>query len=91
MAQCAVHALKGLACRAPVLLVHAEVTENIKYFSIGPKLRHPAVPTSCDPAGYVLLPGEGRLHLPDHKLPVSNDAALPASRRNANIKQAISC
>ena len=31
MAQCAVHALKGLADRAPVLLAHAEVSE-IKYF-----------------------------------------------------------
>jgi hypothetical protein len=28
---------------APVLLAHAEVTKNIKYFSMGPKLRHPAV------------------------------------------------
>ena len=26
MAQCVVHALKGLACRAPVLLSHDEVT-----------------------------------------------------------------
>ena len=25
MAQCVVHALKGMACRAPVLLAHAEV------------------------------------------------------------------
>ena len=28
---------------APVLLAHAEVTENIKYFSMGPKLRYPTV------------------------------------------------
>ena len=28
---------------APVLLAHADVTENIKYFLMGPKLRHPAV------------------------------------------------
>ncbi len=28
MAQCVVHALKGLACREPVL-THAEVTNNI--------------------------------------------------------------
>ncbi len=40
MAQCVVHALNGLACRAPVLLAHAEVTKN----STGPKLRYPAVP-----------------------------------------------
>ena len=32
MAQCVVHALKGLACRAPVLLAHAEVTKNINCF-----------------------------------------------------------
>ncbi len=43
MAQCVVHALKGLACRASPSRKHAEVTENIKYFSMGPKLRHPAV------------------------------------------------
>ncbi len=45
MAQCVVHALEGLACRAPVLLAHAEVTENIKYISMGPKLRYPEVQT----------------------------------------------
>ncbi len=28
-AQCVAHALKSLACRAPVFLAHAEVTENI--------------------------------------------------------------
>ena len=65
MAQCVVHALKGLACRARVTLslrqarlprtvnsaqcsrrlrsTHAEVTKNITLFSLGPKLRHPAV------------------------------------------------
>ena len=43
MAQCVVHALKGLACRAPVLLAHAEATKNIIYFQMGPKLRHPPV------------------------------------------------
>jgi hypothetical protein len=32
MAQCVVHALKGLACRAPVLLTHAEVTEYTIFF-----------------------------------------------------------
>ncbi len=47
VAQCVVHALKGLACRAPVLLAHAEVTENIKYFSMGPKLRYPPVHAPC--------------------------------------------
>ena len=40
MVQCVVHALKGLACRAPVLLALADVTKNIKYFSMGPKLRY---------------------------------------------------
>jgi hypothetical protein len=30
---------------APVLLAHADVTKNIKYFSMGPKLRHTAVRT----------------------------------------------
>ena len=68
MAQCVVHALKGLACRArvalasspashckrsrrlrstraaaPVLLAHANVTENINILSMGPKLRYPTV------------------------------------------------
>ena len=28
---------------APVLLAHTDVTKNIKYFSMAPKLRHPAV------------------------------------------------
>ncbi len=28
MAQCVVHTLKGLACRAPTLLAHAEVTKT---------------------------------------------------------------
>ena len=36
MAQCVVHALKGLTCRAPVLLAHAEDTKNKKYYSMGP-------------------------------------------------------
>ncbi len=33
MAQCVVHALKSLACRAPVLLAHAQVTNNILFFN----------------------------------------------------------
>ena len=70
LAQCVVHALKGLTCRArvtpasspsassaqrsrrlrstraavPVLLAHANVTESINIFSMGPKLRYPMVP-----------------------------------------------
>ena len=32
MAQCVVHALKGLACRAPDLLAHAEVRKTKKIF-----------------------------------------------------------
>jgi hypothetical protein len=40
---CVVHALKGLACRAPVLFAHAEVTIIIKLFQMGPKLRYHAV------------------------------------------------
>ncbi len=83
MAQCVVHALKSLACRAPVtpasspashckqrsaltplrstraaapvLLAHAEVTENIKYFSMGPKLRYPTVLHAC--VGFVISDG----------------------------------
>ena len=72
MAQCVVHALKGLAlaarvslrlarlprtassaqrsrrlrstrAAAPVLLAHANVTENINIFSMGQKLRYPTV------------------------------------------------
>ena len=42
-AQYVVHALKGLACRAPGLLAHAEVTKNIIFFSMGPKLKYPTV------------------------------------------------
>ena len=42
MAHCVVHALKGLACRAPVLLAHAEVAKNV-FFSMDPRLRHPTV------------------------------------------------
>ena len=52
MAQCVVHALKGLACRArvtpassPVLHAHADVTKSIQYFSMGPKLNY--VCTCC--------------------------------------------
>ena len=33
MVPCVVHAFKGLACRAPVLLAHAVVTENIILFN----------------------------------------------------------
>ncbi len=37
---------------APVLLAHAEVAKNIKYFSMGPKLRHAAVLLApCEPGG----------------------------------------
>ncbi len=43
MVQCVVHALKGLVCRAPFLLAHAEATKNINIFSMGPKLRYPTV------------------------------------------------
>jgi hypothetical protein len=35
--------LRSTRAAAPVLLAHAEVTENIKYFYMGPKLRHTAV------------------------------------------------
>ena len=35
--------LRSTRAAAPVLLAHADVTENIKYFSMGPKLRHPTV------------------------------------------------
>ena len=76
MAQCVVHALKGLACRAHVTPASspashckqcsaltspsphvrgcaspsralAEVTENIIYFSMGPKLRYPTEGLVC--------------------------------------------
>jgi hypothetical protein len=43
MAQCVVHALKDLACCAPVLLAHADVTKKHHIFSMGPKLRRPPV------------------------------------------------
>ena len=33
MARCVVHALKGLACRAPALLAHTEVTKNLIFFN----------------------------------------------------------
>ena len=42
MAPCAVHALKGLACRARVTPAHAEVTKSI-IFSMGPKLWYPTL------------------------------------------------
>ena len=32
---------------ASVLLAHADVTKNIKYFSMGPKLRHLTVDNTC--------------------------------------------
>jgi hypothetical protein len=32
--------LRSTHTAAPVLLAHADVTKNIKYFSMGPKLRH---------------------------------------------------
>ncbi len=48
MAQCVVHALKGLA----------EVTKNIIFFSMGPKLRHPAVTK----IGRIITPGALRAH-----------------------------
>ena len=35
--------LRSTRAAAPVLLAHAEVTKNIKYFWMGPKLRHTAV------------------------------------------------
>jgi hypothetical protein len=35
------YALKGLACRAPVLLAHAEATKNIIFLSMRLKLRYP--------------------------------------------------
>ncbi len=35
--------LRSTRAAAPVLLTHADVTKNIKYFSMGPKLRHLAV------------------------------------------------
>ncbi len=42
VAQCVVHALKGLACRTPVLLAHAEVKKHNIFF-MDPKLKYPAV------------------------------------------------
>ena len=42
MAQCVVHALKGLACRASPSRARRG-HKNIICFSMGPKLRHPAV------------------------------------------------
>jgi hypothetical protein len=54
---------------ALVLLAHAEVTENIKYFSMGPKLRHTAVP-------YVFSIWDG----PQHARIVSGAAANVAGR-----------
>ena len=33
--------LRSTRAAAPVLLAHANVTKNIKYFSMGPKLRYP--------------------------------------------------
>ena len=36
MTQCATHASKGLACRTPVLLTHAEVTKNLMFYSMDP-------------------------------------------------------
>ncbi len=40
MAQCVLHALKCLACRAPVLLAHAEVTKSMIFFN-GSKIKEP--------------------------------------------------
>jgi hypothetical protein len=36
--------LRSTRAAATVLLAHANVTKNIKYFSMGPKLRHLTVP-----------------------------------------------
>ncbi len=36
-------ALRSTRAAAPVLLAHADVTKNIILYSMGPKLRHPAV------------------------------------------------
>jgi hypothetical protein len=33
--------LRSTHAAAPVFLAHTDVTKNIKYFSMGPKLRHP--------------------------------------------------
>ncbi len=41
MTQCVVHALKGLACHAPGLLAHDELTKNRILFSMGPNLGTP--------------------------------------------------
>ncbi len=63
MAQCVVHALKGLACRALGLLTHAEVTRYTICFSIGPKFWYPVVLRYVVVAGSVcwcsceILPG----------------------------------
>jgi hypothetical protein len=43
MAECVVHALKGLTCRAPGLLAHTEVKKIMHIFSMDPKLRYPTV------------------------------------------------
>ena len=37
--------LRSTRAAAPVLLAHANVTENINIFSMGPKLRYPGVNT----------------------------------------------
>ncbi len=36
----------AFALRVPVLLAHAEITQKTQYFSMGPKLRYPAVQQS---------------------------------------------
>jgi hypothetical protein len=39
--------LRSTRAAAPVHLAHTNVTKNVKYFSMGPKLRHPPV-LGCD-------------------------------------------
>ncbi len=49
---------------APVLFAQAEVTKNVKLFSMGPKLRYPAVATctrNCQPRRAGLRAQEARL------------------------------
>ncbi len=80
MAQCAVHVLKGLACRAAVLLAHAEVTENIVYCSMGPKLRSPMVCAAGTTGQTTAILEAGRMSLDNGSKPVTivydSDVAL---------------
>jgi hypothetical protein len=54
IAQSVVHALKGLACRTPVLLAHVEVTRTILFFQWVQNLGTPPVSKLCLPVSAVL-------------------------------------